>query len=242
MHCSAFHECYDNGTDSNSAFSMGQSDLTRSASSLVAGTSSFVSDSGNDSTYGTPELGTPRHGSNIHSEIGTDKAKVDQDLTNPARSSCQDSYSRNEVVSSPQEYVQGGQEKSYKDDNILRSKDTSVSCSGGEITVSCGSESIMFDRNVRRLSQESLENDIMSSGRLELPESIDDLSAISDLQLHHNLSMALPTDEQQKINRVFMTMQLRLATARTDIEDLIARLNQELAVRQYLSTKVFSEY
>lgn len=241
MRCSAFHECYDNGTDLNSAFSMGQSDLTRSTSSLVAGTS-FVSDSGNDSAYGTPELGTPRYGSNIHSEIGMDKAKVDQDLINPAISSCQDTCSRNGVVSPPQEFVQGGQEKSYKDDNILGSKDSSVSCSGGEITVSSGNKSIMFDRDVRRLSQESLGNDVMSSGRLELPESVDDLSAISDLQLHHNLSMVLPTDEQQKINRVFMTMQLRLATARTDIEDLIARLNQELAVRQYLSTKVFLKY
>lgn len=247
---SSFHECYDNGTDVNSAFSMVQSDLTPSASSLVAGTS-FVSDSGNDSAYGTPELGTPSHESSIHSEVGIDEAKFDQDLTNPARSSCQGTYSRNEVVSPSQEFVLVGQEKSYKDDNLLRSKDNSIhkcradtdtsqiiSCFGGEITVSSGKESFMFDSNVKRLSQDNLGNDIMSSGRLELPESVDDLSAISDLQLHHNLSMVLPTDEQQKINRVLTTMHLRLATARTDIEDLVARLNQELAVRQYLSTKV----
>jgi len=42
------------------------------------------------------------------------------------------------------------------------------------------------------------------------------------------------------LNRVLFTMQRRLVTAKTDMEDLIARLNQEIAVKDYLATKVCS--
>jgi hypothetical protein len=48
----------------------------------------------------------------------------------------------------------------------------------------------------------------------------------------------LPSEERNKMNRVMVTLQRRLNTAKTDMEDLIARFNQEIAVRQYLTTKV----
>ncbi|KAJ4958061.1 hypothetical protein NE237_025172 [Protea cynaroides] len=58
------------------------------------------------------------------------------------------------------------------------------------------------------------------------------------IQFPDNVQIILPLDQRNKLNRVLMTMQQRLNTAKTDMEDLIARLNQEMAVKDYLTTKV----
>lgn len=94
--------------------------------------------------------------------------------------------------------------------------------------------------HTERLSAESIGSDLSSVRGSEIsnfgvPTSIDE---ISNLQFRSDLVVALPSDERHKMNRVLDTMRQRLATAKTDMEDLIARLNQELAVRQYLTTKV----
>ncbi|KAL1552261.1 PX domain-containing protein EREL2-like isoform X2 [Salvia divinorum] len=60
----------------------------------------------------------------------------------------------------------------------------------------------------------------------------------SDYHLPDDIHLLVPVDQRQKMNRVLMTMQRRLITAKTDMEDLISRLNQEIAVKDYLATKV----
>ncbi|KAF2303810.1 hypothetical protein GH714_023536 [Hevea brasiliensis] len=60
----------------------------------------------------------------------------------------------------------------------------------------------------------------------------------AELQLSRDAQIMLPLDQRHKMSRVLITMQRRLATAKTDMEDLIARLNQEIAVKDYLTTKV----
>ncbi|XP_057799969.1 PX domain-containing protein EREL2 isoform X2 [Salvia miltiorrhiza] len=60
----------------------------------------------------------------------------------------------------------------------------------------------------------------------------------ADYQLPDDIHLLVPVDQRQKMNRVLMTMQRRLITAKTDMEDLISRLNQEIAVKDYLATKV----
>ncbi|KAK9677225.1 hypothetical protein RND81_11G129300 [Saponaria officinalis] len=59
-----------------------------------------------------------------------------------------------------------------------------------------------------------------------------------ELQFPSNLVMALPLEHRQKFSRFLVAMEQRLATAKADMEDLVARLNQEHAVRQFLTTKV----
>ncbi|EMS68253.1 hypothetical protein TRIUR3_03382 [Triticum urartu] len=61
-----------------------------------------------------------------------------------------------------------------------------------------------------------------------------------DMQFLYDMDaqVILPTDQRQKLSRLLVTMQRRIGTAKTDMEDLIARLNQEVAVKDYLSTKV----
>ncbi|PKU74445.1 PX domain-containing protein EREL1 isoform X1 [Dendrobium catenatum] len=60
----------------------------------------------------------------------------------------------------------------------------------------------------------------------------------AETQLANDVQILLPVDQQHKLNRVLLTMQRRLSTARTDMDDIIARLNQEMTVKEYLTTKV----
>lgn len=70
-----------------------------------------------------------------------------------------------------------------------------------------------------------------------LPVQLEGVST-SELGLPRDVFVVLPTYERQKLSRVLATLQQRLFSAKTDMEDLVARLNQELAVRQYLTMKV----
>ncbi|KAK1323994.1 hypothetical protein QJS10_CPA02g00235 [Acorus calamus] len=58
------------------------------------------------------------------------------------------------------------------------------------------------------------------------------------LQSPNDAQVFLPLDQQHRLNRMLTTVQRRIATTKTDMEDLIARLNQEIAVKDYLTTKV----
>lgn len=73
-----------------------------------------------------------------------------------------------------------------------------------------------------------------SSVTVEASGSLDTL-ATSDLQSSDNALEFLQMEEQQKMKRLFTTMQQH-------IEDLTARLDQELAARQYLTRKVYSVF
>ncbi|KAF8047005.1 hypothetical protein N665_3267s0006 [Sinapis alba] len=53
-----------------------------------------------------------------------------------------------------------------------------------------------------------------------------------------NALTVLPVDLRKKLNRILLATNERLVNAKTDIEDLIARLNQEIAVKEYLNRKV----
>jgi hypothetical protein len=83
-------------------------------------------------------------------------------------------------------------------------------------------------------------------GSVDLPSNMDRHNSQAeqliglDMQLLYDMDtqIILPTDEKQKLTRLLVTMERRIGTAKTDMEDLIARLNQETAVKEYLSTKV----
>ncbi|XVE53598.1 hypothetical protein DITRI_Ditri03aG0015400 [Diplodiscus trichospermus] len=112
--------------------------------------------------------------------------------------------------------------------------------------------------HARKLSTESVGSDVSSlrgsdmsnsgipnsyvDGSLDLPGTAEVLSTKgtqnSNSQFSGDTQIILPLDLQHKLNRVLLTMQRRLVTAKTDMEDLIARLNQEITVKDYLMTKV----
>ncbi|KAJ0031617.1 hypothetical protein Pint_12425 [Pistacia integerrima] len=60
----------------------------------------------------------------------------------------------------------------------------------------------------------------------------------TNLQFSGDGQVVIPTDQRHKLSRALLTMERRLVTAKTDMEDLIVRLNQEIAVKEYLMTKV----
>lgn len=74
------------------------------------------------------------------------------------------------------------------------------------------------------------------------PTEFRDTLSISGSQFSHGTLVILPAEEQQKMNRLLATMQQQLVTSKTDMEDLIARLNQGFAARQYLTTKVSFQF
>ncbi|XVE97410.1 hypothetical protein REPUB_Repub03eG0016800 [Reevesia pubescens] len=113
--------------------------------------------------------------------------------------------------------------------------------------------------HARKLSTESVGSDASSlrgsdisnsgipnssvDGSLDLPGTTEVLSTMGtlgnlDSQSSGDTQIVLPLVQRHKMNRVLLTMQQRLVTAKTDMEDLIARLNQEIAVKDYLMTKV----
>ncbi|THG22863.1 PX domain-containing protein EREX isoform X2 [Camellia sinensis] len=191
--------------------------------SLVAGNSSIASDYGNDSACEISELGTPRHGTDNYSELGVENKTSDQEKLS-------------------------WRPKHSEYENSIMDKD--------EMEPFCKTENRKLGSHLRRLSTDSDVSSVRASensnlgvasslgdNSLNLPEGAEisrtmDTLANSDLQFARDLLVALPSEERNKMNRVLTTMQRRLATAKTDMEDLIARLNQELAVRQYLTTKV----
>ncbi|KAJ7966198.1 Phox (PX) domain protein [Quillaja saponaria] len=119
-------------------------------------------------------------------------------------------------------------------------------------------EHAKFTRHVRKLSNESIGSDGSSlrgsdmsnsgipnlyNGYLDLPggaevTSTTDILGNADMQLSGDAQVVIPLDQHHKLNRILLTMQRRLVTAKTDMEDLIVRLNQEIAAKDYLATKV----
>lgn len=114
-------------------------------------------------------------------------------------------------------------------------------------------------RHTRKLSSESVGSDGSSlrgseisnsgipnssgDGSLDLIggaeiSSTTNILGISAPHVSGDAQIILPLEQRPKMNRVLLTMQQRLTTAKTDMEDLIARLNQEIAVKDYLTTKV----
>jgi hypothetical protein len=119
----------------------------------------------------------------------------------------------------------------------------------------------MVTGHARKLSNESFGSDVSSlrgsemsnsgipnssgDGSLDLPggaegSRLTEILGNTDFQFSGDAQVVLPSDQRHKLNRVLFTMQRRLVTAKTDMEDLIARLNQEIAVKDYLATKVCS--
>ncbi|XP_062099356.1 PX domain-containing protein EREL1 isoform X2 [Humulus lupulus] len=106
-------------------------------------------------------------------------------------------------------------------------------------------DSVGSDASSLRGSEMSISGIPNSSGegcldRLGGVEVSSSMETLGNLELHTSggAQLVLPSDQRHKLNRILLTMQRRLVTAKTDMEDLIARLYQEIAGKDYLATKV----
>ncbi|XP_041000095.1 PX domain-containing protein EREX-like isoform X2 [Juglans microcarpa x Juglans regia] len=224
----------------------------------------FASDYGNDTPYEISEVGTPRRRNDNSTNPGLEKSVSEQYLIDPYKRTVKHGmFNRKFIQESLQRFSRhqmnmGSQVNNIGRDEVIGNNSGAkpLRIDGTDFFPELGDCEV--DGHVRRLSTESVGSDLSSvrgsemsntgeanyfggypdhSRGSEAPKNMDSF-VNPDSQLPRDLLVALPSDERYRLNRVLVTMQRRLATAKTDFEDLIARLNQEVSVRQFLTTKV----
>lgn len=226
--------------------------------------SSMTSEHGYETPYESSHLGTPRHDNYGTTDLHMEKSPSEQDLIYPMESTAKfGMFNKNHTTKGLQKFA-GGKLPAELD---ASSRPSNRLSGDNDDTKPLQLDGTVFfpelkdckqGVQVQRLSRESVESDFDSvaaseipnlsvvnsyansdlSGDSEAPKSADALTD-SKLQTSKDLLVAFPYDDRHKMNRVLSTLKQRLDTGKTDVEDLMARINQEVAVRQFLSTKVF---
>ncbi|XP_021888428.1 PX domain-containing protein EREX, partial [Carica papaya] len=234
---SSFDDVDQQITEANSSSSVVTPFLFDASSdvSLVAGSASVASDHDNGSSSDITELGMPRLGKG--NDILVEDSTCEQKLTDKNYNLGKlERVSRQKMQTGGDIRTIVGKELSERIVEALRSDRTEPLT---EV------EHQRLDDHAQRFSMESIRSDLSSARASEASNIPEGVEASTSMDAPFNaclqsadLIVALPSDERHKFNRILKTMQQRLATAKTDMEDLIARLNQEITVRQFLTTKV----
>uniref|UniRef100_A0A7N0ZSR9 PX domain-containing protein n=1 Tax=Kalanchoe fedtschenkoi TaxID=63787 RepID=A0A7N0ZSR9_KALFE len=234
------------GNSSNSS-----AELHYDSSHLVAGLSSLVSDYGSDTAYETSEHGT-----------GLEYLTLDDDSTSPIETlvkygmtNLDEGLFMGETLLEQLEgfpkYKGNHRQHIKNNENGFDARHALVSEKTKDLNMKADHSQAVG--HTRKLSVESVSSDVGSirgceisdlgnpifsgNGSINLPESSEDLNITNILSIR-NSQLILPLDQRQKLNRYLTSIQRRLGTARTDMEELITRLDQEIAVKEYLATKV----
>ncbi|KAG8656265.1 PX domain-containing protein EREX isoform X2 [Manihot esculenta] len=231
---------------------------TNSDVSTLAGSLSVASDNGNDS----PEisvLGTPRAAKDSSVDFGMETSTSEQNATDSMEMIFNKKSMENLENFSCWKMYAGREKNIASRDTLAENIPRATSFLGEGNEPLHGLEYQRFDGYVRRPSTESTGSDLSSLKASEVLNfgvgnlSVDDCLDIPEGSETHKITdspvslnskfprealVAFLSDDRQKLNRVLDTMLQRLVTAKTDMEDLVARLNQEVAVRQFLKTKV----
>lgn len=253
--------------DYNSKISAHQSP-PNSSSSTVAGGLSLTSDYGSDTAYEASELGTASLGRDDISEIAIDDLALDDDLSSPIEklvkyglSNIDEGLFMGQTILEQLEGLpkhkahprynnnlkdghNGNTSKaSYLDKNglvpfaepdhgkvIVHARKLSDESVASDVSSLRGGESSSFSH------QNSVGNGSLDHSGAEVSNAIE-FHSNPELHFSHD-ALLFPKDHRHKMNRVLSTMHQRLVTAKTDMEDLISRLNQEITVKDYLATMV----
>ncbi|KAK4756389.1 hypothetical protein SAY87_006516 [Trapa incisa] len=226
--------------------------------SVGAASPSVLSDNGNDSSYQVSELGSPRHRQNISTDLSLEASEQELNKTNDSLK--YGISSRNFTLENMERY--SGHKIHTGEDSSIASGKKAFDGSGGVADeyeeILFGTNSFKPNNHARWFSAESIGSSLTSlqgsevsnfimpnlfgDNYLDHSEYTEAVRTVyhgrSDSQMPKEFAIAFPSEEQQRLNRVLMTAKQRLSTAKTDMEDLIARLNQEVAARQFLQTKV----
>ncbi|EEF44828.1 PX domain-containing protein EREX [Ricinus communis] len=237
---------------------------TSSDVSLLAGGLSVTSDHDNDSPA-ISEHGTLRHARDNSVDLGLETSTSEQNIIDTVETTVTYGILNRKSILDNLERFSWRKMHSGREKNIVSGDKLSESRSGGKSFLGDADEPLprveyqRLDGHIRRVSTDSTGSDLSSikaseisnlgvgnlfgDDSLDLPEGSETSKVIdalvnSNLQFPRDLLVVFPSEERHKLNRVLNTVQQRLVTAKTDMEDLIARLNQEVAVRQFLATKV----
>ncbi|KAL0726514.1 hypothetical protein Bca4012_022607 [Brassica carinata] len=234
----------------------------------TGGGSSLTSDYGSDTAYETSEFGSPSLGQDDVSEIGTEDLTLDEEVTNPmekllnlSMSNIDEGLSMSQTILDQLEDFPKHKVRSRYVNNIA-GKDVYNGNASKGVLANNGSRllsepeplahSVMHERN---LSFESADGFSLHTGETSTSGLLSS-SSDSHLDLHRgagaslgtglvgnperqgSAQIVLPLDLRKKLNKILLATNERLVNAKTDMEDLIARLNQEIAVKEYLNKKV----
>lgn len=196
-----------------------------------AQSSSAVSVSGDDTLSEVSDPGTLRHGKDKCSDHIVDNLSSKHDLINPTERS-------EDHAASSKDFI-------YEDnstDKVTNNSHNAIAVHLDGTKFAPATQDSNLNAHVKRLSMESIGSDLNSVGNTETTNS-SVTTLLRDVSHHipgnHEPSLAIfQLDERHKLGRILDTQNQRLAMAKTDVEDLIARLNQEMAARQYLVMKV----
>nr|CAD1831854.1 unnamed protein product [Ananas comosus var. bracteatus] len=214
---SFFHDWNQHPTETSSSRNASADFSTAASNSL-----SVVSDVGSDNSYETTEVGTPRKG-NIQSSETSEVTLNDIGALGAVSNGIMEEL----VLDKPDEYINSN----VHHINLPLERDKYVennsNCIGSDASSIRGTE-----LSIPGFTNSIWDGSIDLPGGAEASNSAEALIGVNDEQI------ILPLDQRHKLIRLLLTMQRRVVTAKTDMEDLIARLNQEMAVKEYLSTKV----
>ncbi|KAL2936338.1 PX domain-containing protein EREX [Bienertia sinuspersici] len=214
--------------------------LPSAKNSVIGEASSVASDFGDSISHGNSDIGTPEHAacavsvvsrgnsvSDINFVDGTETigASMIYDSENTGRKknkSYEDAIGHTSYDEDGKEILSEGEYSKVVGDVM----DLSTDSAGSEVSSLKANGNFNWGTS-RAQNEGGLNLSVGAEGPID-----------EDMQSTSNLLVALPSDQRHKFSRVLVTMQRRLATAKADMEDLVARLDQELAVRQYLTTKL----
>lgn len=216
--------------------------------------SSSVADYGSDNVYEASDLGTPRQGRYNEYESEMEDPTISEDERGFLDMSIEDrqggATGRKQLPTKKQMTSGDGDSTSSE---IIKCKVLSgnrsefpneteseiLSCHGRKPSHdSIGSEtSSIRGSEISNVGTVSSFIDGLASFHGGMDHGIDNLGSI-DSHFPKDVQAVLPLHERGKMKRVLITLQRRLITAKTDMEDLIARLNQEIAAKEFLMTKV----
>ena len=235
-----------------------------SGSSAVASKSqSVTSEIGSDNAYETSDMGTSSQGMVHVSETGPKTFASIHDLSASVGEISNVVLLGESILDQPDEFLRT--DLQHRKENLAIRRDTFYGNPLKEIPLPRERIEFMSEQDhdklsghSRKLSSDSIGSDVSSlrGSELSIPgvsnsvwdgsvdlnggEARSAIEALCSMeaQFLNDAQVLLPFDQGHKLNRVLVTMQRRLVTAKTDMEDIIARLNQEMTVKEYLTTKV----
>ena len=239
-----------------------------SSSIQSVASASFTSDYGSDTAYEASEIGASSQGKDYSSEVGIEELSFDEDLTDPIErlmkygmSNIDDGLFMGQAILDQLESFPRNKGNAVKV-TVANTNVSNGNTSGSAYTGADTMEHMAHPdhskaiHHARNFSSGSIGSDVSSlKGSISSnsgPNTLEDgsldllrgsgvsnnMGTDSELQFPSDIKLMLPLDHRQIMNRALITMQRRLVTAKTDFEDLISRLNQEVAVKDYLTRKV----
>ncbi|KAD4385104.1 hypothetical protein E3N88_25272 [Mikania micrantha] len=219
--------------DENPQIVQGNCILGNNNDYMASGNTPITPVNGSDTAYEVSEIGTPSLGRDNISEAGTEDLSLDEDLTGSLEKLLKHGMSNIDegllLGNAILEQVEG-----YPRHHTINSREINVN-SGGDRSSNGGGNHVTVKQH-SKLFGNPME---LPYGTSLLPDTEFSSSlADDDLITSSDITLVLPLAQQQKMNMILISMQRRLGIAKTDMEDVISRLNQEIAVKDYLMTKV----